>query len=230
MKILTTIHQTWSTEWRIRINPRKNVDGTEAERIVNFWEPPNRKGDGMLIYNPIVTINVRNSRVKDAPSINIPINKAYGLEDALSVVHNNLRVKGLFMNEGTKLYLDIKLAEQYSTKVNCFRDIVVFRPAVLYLPTGEDVKGIQIICNSQLIAEIRHDEIRELCEVLNHLDVQTYVLVASMLEGQYLLDKKLDRVLEQNSELLMLVNRLLKSQEVNKQTNPSDPFAWRRMT
>lgn len=228
MKILSTIHQTWTTEWRIRINPRVNPDGSKEE-LVRMWTTP--ENETMLIFNPIVSIVIRNTKDKTLPNISVPINRAYGLEDALSVVYNNLKTKGLYKSDGNKLYLDNNIAEKCSTRLNCYRDIVVFRPSVLYLPTGEDVKGIIIVTNGQIIGELRHDEIRECCEVLNHLDVQTYTLIASLLDQQQKMEGKLDRIIQNHSEVLMSLNQILKNQTAQMpEQKPDTPFTWKPLS
>lgn len=231
MKILATIHQTYETDWRIKITPRKRRDGTYESSAVSFWSPEHTD-ETMLIYNPIISIVMRNRFDKSAV-ITIPINQVYALEDALSVAYNNLNTKGLYTTDGQKLYIDAKIADKTAIKLTCFRDVIILYPIIMYLPSGEELKGIRFVSNGKPVADMRHVDIRELCEKLNHMDLQTFSIIASMLEKMGEMDQKLDRILETQAEILQLLKSEGFSVKRNKPLNPMEFQAgglnWQRV-
>lgn len=205
MKLIATLKKGYEAEWRVRISPRKMQDGTYDSNTVSFWTPPDGSADEkMLIYNPSVGISVRN-RFNKGDGILIPITLLYALSNKLMIVYNNLNTKGLYTTDGSKLYIDAKLADKSAVKLMSYRDTIIFYPVKVSVGTGEEVKAIRIVANGKTIADMRHDEVRELCETLDHLDIQTFSLLLSMLEQMNYMDEKLDKILQTQSEILQIL-------------------------
>lgn len=205
MKLLATLKRGYEAEWRVRISPRKMQDGTYDASTVSFWTPPDGSAeDRMLIYNPTIGITVRN-RFNKGDGILIPITLLYALSNKLMIVYNNLNTKGLYTTDGSKLYIDAKLADKAAVKLMSYRDTIIFYPVKVSVGSGEEIKAIRIVANGKTIADMRHDEVRELCETLDHLDIQTFSLILSMMEQMNYMDEKLDRILQTQSEILQIL-------------------------
>lgn len=223
MKLLATIHETQETTWRIRISSRKNPEKPEGD-IISKWTPNTSNAESMLIFNPMISLVVRN-RFDTQKSILIPMTMFYPLGNILSVCYNGLANDKLYKQDGNTLYMDGNQAKHTARKLSCFKDVLVLHPCVISTNSG-DLKGIRIINASKdaTIGDLRHQEVRDLIEKISHMDIQTYTLVLSLLDQLDQMDQKLDRMISLQTEIL----GILKSEGIPKKDVKikNDDFDW----
>lgn len=227
MKIIATVFSGYEAEWRIRIAPRKRKNFERSE-LITFWNPSDSSdSESMLIYNPTISINVKN-RYDSQLSAIIPVNMAYALEDALNVMYENLQTKGLYTKDGNILYIDPKVADKCAVKIPCFTGSIILYPAKIQTKSGEEIRAARVVSDGKVIADMRHEELRELCELINHLDIQTFSLIASLLEKIDNMDKKLDRIMEAQATILDLLHRQgLNQVREQKQMSNGPQLDWK---
>lgn len=190
MKITAPLFSGYRCEWQIRIVPRR-----DSKTVTRRWKSD--AGSEMLIYNPLVSIVLKN---RDN-FVALPIHMAYMLEDTVSVVYHGLGTKGLYKKDGFRLYMDAKISENLTHKLSCYHTSLVIRPAVVECG-DEDVYGIDLFTNGNLVGTMRIDEVRPFCEVLSHLDVSTFSMIAMMAEQISSIDDKLDNVIATQAQIL----------------------------
>lgn len=215
------------SEWKIRVAPRKLASGEVDNELVEVWKPNNKSDDAMLMFNPTISLVIRNRMAKDTKAIIIPITMIYSFENCLSVIYNRLMTDGLYrMDKGT-MYIDAKIAEKCSIKLSVFKDNITFIPIIIYTKhTEEPIKGIRLYLSGTPILELRHNDIREVCEILNHLDINTYTVALAMLEKMSTMDAKLDTMLANQVTMMEYLSSLIASQHTQSAKIASDSFSW----
>ena len=183
--------------WSINISPRQN-----EETLLNEIET---KTGTMLTYNPTVSIVVRTFK-KGSPPVALPIDKTYQLEDILSLTYNGLSTKGMYKRDGKRLYIDANLALANTHKISCYTTSLIFIPVVLSLNEDTpDSIGVSVQSNGESMGILRPDELEALIGILSHLDVKTYILVASLLEKLAVMDNKLDAIYNMQMQIFDLL-------------------------
>ncbi len=203
MKVICNIFSGYELSWRIRIAPRLNKDGKPLP-ITSKWKPTG--GEPMLIFNPRVSINIKPNYGDNTSSITIPLNMTYALVDALNVMYDRIQTKGLYTRDGKKLYIDAKIASQCIYKIPVYTSSILLIPSKISPTDLDETKSIKVIYDGQEYGEIRHDELRELCDVMNRIDFTSYTLLCSLLEKVYDLDDKLENIEGK-------INKIVSSQE-----------------
>jgi len=223
MKIVATFHRTVESDWKVRIVPRRAPSGEYDEEIFSTWKPD--KDEEMLIFNPSISLVVRNRTDRNA-SVSIPISLTYALESCLSAVYSRLQTKGLYTMVNNELYLDANIAEKCAVKLSIYKSHIVLIPVVVHnTTTDEMLRGIRLWYGGNFVANLRHNEVRELCEVLNHLDIQAYTMILALAERITKMDEKLDQVISSQSLILSMLKDLGATKI--KTTPPIDGMQWR---
>ena len=206
MKIISTLYETYDMEWRIHVNPKglKNDSPDDHRPIITFWTPNGEPQNRMLLYNPKIALVGRVKRNPTEENIYIPLNMLYAFANRLSSVYQGLSTEGLKKRDGNHLYIDQNHAMKLSQKLTLFSKSVVMVPSVLTIHDTE-VIGIQFTVGGKFAGSMPHTDIRELCEILTHTDIQVYALILSLMETIDTMDQKIDRVLEMQSEILGLL-------------------------
>ena len=227
MKIISTIYRTMESDWKIRIAPRKLATGEYDTELIEFWKPSNKADDSMLMFNPSISLNIKNRAVKDSKAIIVPINLVYAFENCLSVIYNKLSTSGLYKVDRGKMYIDAKIADKCSIKLSVFKDSITFIPIIIYAKhTEEPIKGIRLYLSGTPILDLRHNEVREACEILSHLDINTYSVALAMLEQMSTMNEKLDAVLSNQVTMLEYLNSLIVNKQIGGSSTASTPFTW----
>lgn len=206
MKIISTLYETFDMEWRIHVNPKglKNDGPNDHRPLITFWTPNGEPQSRMLLYNPKIALVGRMKRAQVEENIYIPLNLLYAFANKLSMVYQGLSSSGLKKRDGSNLYIDQNQAIRLSQKLSLFSKSVVMVPSVLTIHDTE-VLGVQFTVGGKFAGSMPHSDIRELCEILNHTDIQVYSLILSMMETIDTMDQKIDRILETQSEILSLL-------------------------
>lgn len=222
MKIIATFHKTAECEWKIRVLPRKNQDGRYDEELYDVWSPTGK--ESMLVFNPTISIVIKGRHGDNQVSAMVPIHMVYALEHCLSTVYERLQVKGMYRSEGSSLYIDGNIAGRNATKLSLYRASLVMIPAVVTDRfTGKMLRGVRLSYDGDVIGDLHHAELREICEVLNHLDINSYSMILALAEKLVRMDRKLDTILDGQAMILSI----LKNQgvgSVNSPANASDTW------
>lgn len=230
MKLIATIYETLDMEWRIHVNPRGTRNEVEEHRpIISFWSPNGKHEERMLIYNPKIALVGRVKKPAYAEeTVYIQINQLYAFANKLSQVYQGLSAANLKKRDGNHLYIDQSQALKTSQKMNLYNKSLVITPSILTIHDSE-VIGVQFTVGGKFAGSMPHTDIRELCEILTHTDVQVYSLVLSLLEKLDDMDQKLDKIIAMQSELLGVI----KSNQIQARTvrvaDPAGNFQWQHL-
>lgn len=210
MKIIATLHRTVECDWKIRILPRKDQDGRYESELYDVWKPT--KGEEVLLFNPSISLVIRGRQGTEPTSVLVPIHLVYTLEHCLSSVYERLHTKGLYRSEGGTLYMDGNIAGKTAVKLSLYRASLIMIPSVVIDKfSNKTLRGIRLTYDGNTIGNLQHTEVREICELLNHLDVNAYTMVLALAEKLTRMDQKMDKIIDGQSMILSI----LKNQGIN---------------
>lgn len=176
-------------------------------------------GNQSLIFNPTVYLNIegRDARGPGSPQASVPANMLYRFNGAMTKVYKSLGDDKMYRAEGRSLYLDAKMASQATRKLSLFRNVLVMSPITLSL--GDDdpqTRAVAFAVDSTVIGALAHNELLNLIDIINHMDLNSYTLMAGLVDQMAAMDEKLDKVLAALNSLLF---------EVKKKQLSNDTFA-----
>jgi hypothetical protein len=137
----------------------------------------------------------------------------YALKDTLKVMYNRVLDKDMYTKINGKMYLNESKANENKVKLTMFSDSLIFTPVLIEYEVNDTTnvkRGIKIESaqdDNKPPINIDANELKTLYEVLNHLDINTYSLILSLIERMSSMDQKLDDILDTQHKILKLVEK-----------------------
>lgn len=223
MKLISTIF-SGDIEVTVHIQSR-TTRGPSGEKTPQnealVTEYRSKIGNVSLIFNPSVVIILRNRNPNVSQvSAMIPVSLFYRFTSTLSGVYQSLQKDKLFHSDSGVLYLDQKAAINYARKLSLFKNSLTIIPEVHQDRSGKAVKGIGFRVDGEFIGTISHSEGLCLIDVLDHLDINTFSLLAGVVDELDSISRRTDIILDKVSKI---ENILLQQNHKgpNTQKNPS---------
>ena len=226
MKLKTTVYQGFDLEWNVIVSPNKDAQKEDID-VFRRWAPPGERSTRVLIYSPkialVPTMAIRKgmsfadfNREKAAREyLAIPIDHIYIFINVLQQVYKDLSSPKLFIKDANGYtYMDKQTAKDCSRKVKLFGGDAVISPAVFAFNAGEMI-GVTITYRGSLVGNVTHKEIRRLCELINHMDIQVYSLLLNMVEQNLDISDKLDRMSEDIRDIRNFLS-MLSGKDINQ--------------
>lgn len=226
MKLKTTVYQGHDLEWNIIVSPNKDTQKEDID-IFRRWTPPGEQNAKVLIYSPkiamVPSMVMRKgmsfadfNREKDTRAyMAIPIDHIYIFINVLQQVYKDLSNPKLFIKDTSGyIYMDKQTAKECSRKVKLFNGDAVISPAIFAFNAGEII-GVTITYKGTLVGSMTHKEVRKLCELVNHMDIQVYSLLLNMVEQNLDISDKLDRMSEDIRDIRNFLS-MLSGKDINK--------------
>lgn len=231
MKLLATIYSSRTMDWKVRIEPRVNQSHPElnSNSVISLWTPPNGK-EAMLIYDPKISVigKPRYYGSNDVTNIYFPISQLYGFIGHLSKCYRQLSDTKLYHRDGKQLYLDKQQMDQATQKLPLFGGSILIMPGIITERDQGDVYGVQFVQNSKYAGAMSHYDTKELCDVLTHLDVQSYTMILSIMERIVEMDGKLDTIISMEQEILQLLKAdNVQKAKLTKNQSADINFTWK---
>ena len=86
-----------------------------------------------------------------------------------------------------------------------YRNSITLTPGVTTDRTGKPMKAIDLIVDEVLIGTMGHNEVLGLIDLIDHIDISTYALIAGVIDEMETTNSKLDRVLQQLDRIEKLI-------------------------
>lgn len=208
-----TLYQGMTSIWKIRVSPN-GVKDSQPEELFKVWMPNNgkEKSKRWIFYNPKIAFIIQykfNNMIK----YYIPVSMFYALKDTLKVMYNRVLDKDMYTKINGKMYLNESKANENKVKLTMFSDSLIFTPVLIEYEANDTTnvkRGIKIEStqdDNKPPINIDANELKTLYEVLNHLDINTYSLILSLIERMSSMDQKLDNILDTQHKILKLVEK-----------------------
>lgn len=213
MNLILTIFRCQSIEFTINIQPRRpyGMSDEEAKEQQLIVRHTSKIGNQSLIFNPRVCLTMKPNRfvlnVKDDPiPIIIPDTLYYRFTGVLSTVYTNMiNSKKLYhRDENNVLFVDRKESNALARKLVLYGGTLVIYPTVVTTRNwnspdrdapGIVSPGIGFQFNGKNYGFLSREDASSAFETLDHIDIKTYVLLATAIERLDHLDQKTDEIL-----------------------------------
>ena len=158
-------------------------------------------GNESLIFNPTVYLCIEaNDRGRNsAPSAVIPATTIYRVNGMLTKVYRSIVDQKMYRAEGRSLYLDSNVAAKCIRKLSLYRNTLVVAPAVLSIGDADDrhqIMAVSFSVDDMQIGLLGHQDLLNLIDVIGHMDINSYTMMAGIIDQLSTMDTKLDRILE----------------------------------
>jgi len=197
MKLITTIFPADEIEVVLTIQSRvsRNAkDQPNNEPLITRYR--SKIGNESLIFNPSVALILKSRVIRETiTDALIPLNLIYRFTASVSAVYQKLQSEKLFLADGSSLYVDQKQALQHSRKISLFRNSLTITPGVASDRTGKLIKGITFNIEGNPIGTMHHGEVLGLLDVMDHLDISSFTLLAGVVDEIASMNLKMDTVL-----------------------------------
>ena len=232
MRLLATLYDGRGMEWRIKVSPGGTRDHPD-EKVIKFWAPNNEPQNKMLLYNPKISLSgrSRDRYAQTTEEVYIPVNRIYLFANKLMTVYRGLSSEKLkIRNENEKLFMDANAMLENSQKLNLFGKSLIISPSIVRY-ANEELLGVQFTMGGTYAGMMDHNEVRELCEILSHTDIQVYTMLLSMMEKLDDMDGKLDRLAEGQAQILRVLQNagVPVSPPKKEERKPNSGLEWQRL-
>lgn len=214
MKLISTLYSGDEIEATLNIQPRstRNRDGsvTQDETLIVHYR--SRIGNQSLIFSPTVALVLRGrNRQQQSQDAWIPVNLFYRFTSTLSHAYHGLSTDKMFFQDKGALYVDRKIADAQARKISLFRNTLTLIPDIITSRSGQQMKAILFTVDGKPMGMMSHNEVLGMVELLDHFDVNTYTLLAGMVDEIESLSNKVDAVLTISDRIEKLLIELTKS-------------------
>ena len=208
-----TIYTSYSSIWKIRVSP-SGVKDEEPQELFRVWMPNGTKDNHKrwVFYNPKIALLIVHRFDKTAKYY-VPINMLYALKDALKVMFNRITSKDMYAKVDGQLYLSEQNKTENKVKLTMFSDSIIFTPNIIEYENDDGLiqkRGIKIEAlqdPDKTSIELDITELKNVYEILDRLDVNTYSLILSLAEQLGEMDQKLDKVIDLQTRILKLIEK-----------------------
>lgn len=213
MKTMSELYRGYEITWKIVVSPKGLKDDNGVSPTVRFWTPRGQPQDKMLIYSPKIALSAKYvpkryddpEEYQNHESLNLPINMVYTFANRIRSVYQALADPKMFHKDANgNIIMDKNLAIQNSKKMSLYNANLVIMPAVVYYGDSQGY-GAVISMGGKPVGRMMHFEMKELCELIDHLDFQVYSILLSVLEKNCEIDDKLTRLQGDVSEILSIL-------------------------
>ena len=220
-----TLYREHGVLMKLRISPgserTQNGEYKEGNEFFRIWTPAS--GSQFIFYNPRVVLLLQADGNKESRIV-IPVSSIYSFKDLLQVSRVRLREEGLFvLSEGT-LYCDKRIAEKNKLKLPLPRGYTIEAlPAVVHSYLSDtEVPGIRLYSTrSSSDIQLPADTVNTIYEMLDRLDTNLYSIISSVAEKLMSMDKKLDKIMDDQNKILRLLNQqLMAPQQIPEYEEP----------
>lgn len=231
MKLITSIYSSYELDFTINIQPRqqKDTDGKRVDSDSMFKPYTSKVGNVSLIFSPSLYLSIRPRKWNgtNRPEATVAANQFYRFTSMITQVYNNTLGKGVF-REDDGLFLDQKAAAQAARRMSLFRYALTVFPDIMAGPDGAQQKAIGFQLDKIKLGSMGLNEATGLVDVLDHMDLTTYTLVAGLLEdvddlhtANSIIIDKLTRI-----EALLSSGSTNVSEKPKRESSASDMFNW----
>jgi len=212
MKLISTLYSGAEIEATLTIqsrSTRNKEDGTQSDEplVVRY---KSKVGNQSLIFSPTVALVLRG-RGQNRLDAWIPVNLFYRFTSTLSHAYHSLTTDKLYYSDKGTMYMDKKISESQTRKISLFRNNLVLSPDITYDRTGKQMKAILFSIDGEALGMMGHNEVLGMVELLDHFDVNTYSLLAGVVDEMESLHNKLDTVILTTSRIEKLLMKLEQS-------------------
>lgn len=186
-----------------------------------------------MIFNPSVALQIRGRAGGDTAFI--PLNLFYRFTGCLSAVYESLSDSKLYHSDGNALYVDKKRATECARKLPLFRNMLTIIPDVYVDRTNTFSKGIVFLTDGRPLGIANHQDVLSMVELLDHLDVTGYTLMAGIVDELEAANDNLKAM----SEMLQKIYTIVQNSDTKLPimtaaqepiSSPTDSFTWGSVT
>lgn len=231
MKLIQTIFSGYELEATMTVMPKagKDPDGKRIEPPTFIREHRSKIGNVSLVYNPQVFLTIRPRKPTMAQvdgliqEASVGINQIYRFISMLTQVYNNSLEKGIY-HEDKELYVDQKAAANAARRMSLYRYSITLFPDVI--TEGDDAEpqramGFQV--DKMKIGVMSLVDVKSLIDVLDHLDLANYTMIAGMIDEFHQIQKTNDIIIDK----LDRIERILGYARPRRN---DEPLKWRSTT
>ncbi|MCM1532579.1 MAG: hypothetical protein NC114_09955 [Ruminococcus flavefaciens] len=209
MKLISTLFAGAEIEAILNIQSRatRTKDGNTGGDEPLIVRYKSRIGNQSLIFSPTVALVLRG-RGKTQMDAWIPVNLFYRFTSTLSHAYHSLSTDKLYYSDGGTMYVDRKIADAQARKISLFRNSLTLSPDIAYDRTGKQMKGILFSIDGNAMGVMSHNEVLGMVEIMDHFDVNTYSLLAGVVDELESMNSKIDTVLMSVGRIEKLLTKL----------------------
>lgn len=230
MRIYATLYRRGNIMVQMSISPRyrnkfnqmtKQYERVEDSNSEIFHEHTSKQGDTSIIYDP--TIGITFSGIEfGGETFMIHANDIYRVATILHGILQGLTNDSrLFRTDADHTFLDKTVAKEYTKRLMNWQKEVFFSPAIVSTSNG-DQRGIRISTKRAIITTITQLEVVDLINMIEHLDITTCEIMASLLDTMNQMNHKLTRI----EDTLVEINRKLDMNKRSDRTEHTSNLTW----
>lgn len=207
MKLISTLYTGTEIEATLTIQSRTTRakdDSSDGPLIVRY---KSKIGNQSLIFSPTVALVLRG-RGQNRLDAWIPVNLFYRFTSTLSHAYHSLLTDKLYYSDKGTLYLDRKIADSQARKISLFRNSLTLSPDIAYDRTGKQMKGVLFSVDGAAMGIMGHNDVLGMVEMLDHFDINTYSLLAGVVDELESMSNKVDTILMTVSRIEKLLTKL----------------------
>lgn len=207
MKLISTLYTGTEIEATLTIQSRTTRakdDSSDDPLIVRY---KSKIGNQSLIFSPTVALVLRG-RGQNRLDAWIPVNLFYRFTSTLSHAYHSLSTDKLYYSDKGTLYLDRKIADSQTRKISLFRNSLTLSPDIAYDRTGKQMKGVLFSVDGAAMGIMGHNDVLGMVEMLDHFDINTYSLLAGVVDELESMSNKVDTILMTVSRIEKLLTKL----------------------
>lgn len=207
MKLISTLYTGTEIEATLTIQSRTTRakdDNSDGPMIVRY---KSKIGNQSLIFSPTVALVLRG-RGQNRSDAWIPVNLFYRFTSTLSHAYHSLSTDKLYYSDKGTLYLDRKIADAQTRKISLFRNSLTLSPDIAYDRTGKQMKGVLFSVDGTAMGVMGHNDVLGMVEMLDHFDINTYSLLAGVVDELESMSSKVDTILMTVSHVEKLLTKL----------------------
>ena len=228
MKLISTVYPADELEVLLTVQSRtvRSTKDTSSGSDLLITRYRSKIGNESLIFNPSIGLILRSRNNRNVSDALISINLIYRFTASLSTVYQKLQSEKLYHSEGNTLYVDQKLALHYSRKISLFRNSLTICPAVSTDRTGKLIKGVIFTIEGNPIGTMNHSEVLGLLDILDHLDISTYALMAGVVDEMENMGRQMNMVMEKLTNIEKLLIAMNNGTAMNQSQTSNPGLKW----
>ena len=121
------------------------------------------------------------------------------------------------------MYVDRNVALSVSRRMSLFRNSITLTPGVTVDRTGKPIKGIDFVVDEVVIGTMSHTEVLGVIDLIDHIDLSTYTLIAGVIDELESSNRKLDHMQAQMDR----IEKLLQPQKNTRHDERPSTFDWK---
>ena len=214
MRLISTLYVTDTMEVTLNIRSRNEKGDIESggPLVTRYIS---KQGNQSLIFNPTVALILRSRDPNQRESAWITTSIFYRFCGILTKMYSLLSEEKLYHVEKASgaIFLDKKEAANATRKLTLYRNTLMFVPDLRMDRSRRTWKGVRFQLDSAEIGFMNHNDILSLIDILDHLDVSNFSLIAGVIDEIATLSSKVEAI-------DMKLDRMLKLMEEMSQTKP----------